>query len=256
MVPERMMAAGQSTATDRQRSWSTEGVKAAERFSYYREAICQAFMTLTPEPPATADFSARLQHIRLGDGALNRVLFPQHTVRRSRVDIAASDRHCFYLNLKLAGRCGVLQGGREMTLSPGQVGIFDSGSTFELRHDRGLKFGVASFWVPAEALLGRLSPSFEILPTRVSDDADVGPLIVQTARTLNERALAMTDEDGKRLFDVLLDLVAFCLSRTGRPEARQAASIAEATALALHGSIDKRLRQPGLKVADVARDVG
>src|ERR1700760_4440305 len=121
------MTAGPNMEMDRERVWSTDGVRAAERFSYYREAICQAFMTLTPEPPATADFSARLQHIRLGDGALHRGFFPQHPVRRSRFDIAASDRHCFYLNLKLAGRCGVLQGGREMTLSPGQVGIFDSG---------------------------------------------------------------------------------------------------------------------------------
>jgi AraC family transcriptional activator of tynA and feaB len=250
------MTAGQGTATDRQRSWSTDGIQAAERFSYYREAICQAFMTLTPERPATPEFSARLQHVRLGDGALNRVIFPQHTVRRLRSDIAGSDRRCFYLNLKLAGRCGIFQAGRELTLSPGQVGIFDSGRTVELRHDRGPKLGLASFWVPAEALLSRLPPSFDILPARVSDDAEIGPLIVQTARTLNERALEMTDEDARRLFDVLLDLVAFSLSRTTRTGAKPAASIAEATTLTLHSSIEKRLRKSGLKVADVAGDLG
>ena len=60
----------------------------------------------TPEPPRAPGFVAQVENYRLGDGALNRVTFPEHVVRRSAADIAASNRSCFYLNLKLAGRCG------------------------------------------------------------------------------------------------------------------------------------------------------
>ena len=45
----------QIAAADRSRglSWDTADTRPGEQFAYYREAICQAFMNLTPEPPAT-----------------------------------------------------------------------------------------------------------------------------------------------------------------------------------------------------------
>lgn len=247
---------GEGAAPDRQQSWSTDGVRPSERFAYYREAICQAFMQLTPEPPALPGFSARVHSVRLGDGAVNRVAFPQHTVRRSAADIATSDRRCFYLNLKLAGHCRIQQAGREISLSSGQVGIFDSGRPFALLHDHGPQLGVASFWVPAAALTDRLPPTFDVAATRLSDDPHVGSLITETARALATDALRMSAADAARLFGVLLDLVALSLSRSSRAGVKEATSLSEATLLSLRRAIDARLRQPGLRVADIAAAVG
>ncbi|WP_036026346.1 helix-turn-helix domain-containing protein, partial [Bradyrhizobium yuanmingense] len=197
-----------------------------------------------------------VEHVRLGDAAINRVSFPEHLVRRSAADIAASDRSCFYLNLKLAGRCRIQQDGREISLSPGQVGIFDSDRQFALLHDRGPQLRVASFWVPAEALRERLPASFDVVAARLSDDPVVGHLIVETARTLSEGALQMGEDEGVRLFRALIELVAVSLSRSSRLHAAEAESLADATTLAVKRAIHRRLRQPGLAVADVAAAVG
>ncbi|WP_440636667.1 helix-turn-helix domain-containing protein [Bradyrhizobium sp. PUT101] len=240
----------------RQSAWNTVGVRPDEQFAYYREAICQAFMNLTPEPAAAAGFPASVEHVRLGDAAINRVSFPDHVVRRSAADIAASDRSCFYLNLKLAGRCRIQQGDREISLSPGQVGIFDSDRRFALLHDRGPQLRVASFWVPAEALRERLPASFDVAAARVSDDPYVGHLIVETARTLSGGALRMSEDEGVRLFRALMELVAVSLSRRSRAGAAESESLADATTLALKRAIHRRLREPGLAVADVAEVVG
>lgn len=240
----------------RQSAWNTAGVVPHEQFAYYREAICQAFMKLTPEPAAAAGFPASVEHVRLGDAAINRVSFPEHVVRRSAADIAASDRSCFYLNLKLAGRCRILQGNREISLSPGQVGIFDSDRQFALLHDRGPQLKVASFWVPAEALRERLPASFDVAAARVSDDPFVGHLIVETARTLSDGALRMTEDEGVRLFRALIELVAVSLSRRSRAGAAESERLADATTLALKRAIHRRLREPGLAVADIADAVG
>ena len=70
--------------------WNTAETRLDEQFSYYREAICQAFMNLTPESATTSRFPAKVETIGLGAGAINRVVFPEHTVNRSRADIAAS----------------------------------------------------------------------------------------------------------------------------------------------------------------------
>ncbi|MEW6150403.1 MAG: helix-turn-helix domain-containing protein [Bradyrhizobium sp.] len=242
--------------SSRQSAWDTGGVRPAEQFAYYREAICQAFMNLTPEPAAAAGFAASVEHIRLGDAAINRVSFPEHVVWRSAADIAASERSCFYLNLKLAGRCRIQQGDREVSLSPGQVGIFDSDRQFALLHDRGPQLRVASFWVPAEALRECLPASFGVAAARVSDDPYVGHLIVETARTLSDGALRISEEEGVLLFRALIELVAVSLSRRSRAGAAESESLADATALAVKRAIHRRLREPGLAVADIAGAVG
>jgi hypothetical protein len=84
----------------------------------------------------------------------------EHTVHRSRIDIAASSESCFYLNFKLAGHCRILQGKSDVSLSRGQVGICDSDREVTLLHDRGPTLEVVSFWVPSRALRNRLPPSF------------------------------------------------------------------------------------------------
>jgi AraC family transcriptional activator of tynA and feaB len=244
------------TSRPRHVIWNTAETRPNEQFSYYREAICQAFMNLTPESATTSGFPAKVETIGLGAGAINRVVFPEHTVNRSRADIAASRGSCFYLNFKLAGRCRMLQDGREVSLSRGQVGIVDSDREVTLLHDRGPTLEVASFWVPSLALRDRLPPSFDFRAERVSDDPHVGHLIVETARSLNVGALRMAEQDSVRLFDVLLDLVALSLSRRSRAQTAEAASFADATVLALRRAIHERLREPGLTVAAVAGAVG
>ncbi|MGY8635306.1 helix-turn-helix domain-containing protein [Bradyrhizobium sp. 14AA] len=235
-------------------AWNTEDVRPSEQFAYYREAICQVFMKLTPEPTDRSSFPARIERIGLGAGAINRVRFPGHLVLRSASDIAASSSSCFYLNLKLAGHCRIEQDGRNVDLSPGQVGIFDSARQFALRHSHGTSLHVASFWVPTQLLQDRLPPSFAFAPARVSDDPLIGHLTVETARALNSAAPNTSGEENARLFGVLLDLVALSLTRGSRRGA-ESIGLVEATWIALRRAVDGGLREPGLTVAAVAASV-
>lgn len=234
--------------------WNTADVRPAEQFSYYREAICKVFMQLTPEPADRSSFPARIERVGLGQAAINRVRFPGHLVLRSASDIATSSDSCFYLNLKLAGRCRIEQAGREIELSQGQVGIFDSAQLFALRHSQGPSLQVASFWVPTQLLRDRLPASFAFMPARVSDDPLVGHLIVETAHALNSAASDMPEEESARLLGVLLDLVALSLSRGSRRGAEEL-GLADATWIALRSTVHRRLREPGLTAATVAASV-
>ena len=129
-------------ARPRRLAWDTRDVRPAEQFAFYHEAVCKAFMTLSPEAASQASFSSRIESIRIGDAAINRVVFPAHTVRRSAADIAASTSRCYYLNLMLAGRCRIQQGDRDVDLAPGQVALFDSGRQFSLLHAGSRSFAV------------------------------------------------------------------------------------------------------------------
>ena len=240
----------------RRLAWQTADIRPSEQFAYYREAVCQAFMKLTPEWTSTAGFDAGIEHVRLGEAAVNYVSFPAHVVRRSAADIAASDRSCYYLNLKRAGRCRILQADREIVLSAGQVGIFDSDRQFQLLHEGGSRLRVTSFRVPASALHERLPPSFDVGATRLSDDPMLGHLVAETARTLSDEALRMPEEQAERLLGALIELIAVSLSRRGGERVAESQSLADATMLALTRAIRRRLREPGLAVSDIAAEIG
>lgn len=245
---------GEHPPEARRRVWDTDDARPHESFAYYREAVCQAFMSLTPECAAPTPFRARVEAVRLGAGAVNRVWFPSHTVNRLASDIAASSRSCYYLNLNLGGHSRTHQAGHTITMSPGQVGIFDSDRSVVIDHDPSPAHAVAAFWVPHRALDNRLPASFDFAATRVSDDPLVGHLIVETARTLNDNALALSEQDGVRLFDVLLGLVALALSRPHGERIEHA--VADALGLKLRRVIHERLRRPDLSVRGVAAAVG
>ena len=104
------MSTGSATGEQRARTfvWNTSDVEARDRFDYYREAICESFMTLAPEAPLAtrSDFGARVAHTPIDDGALNHVRATSHQVNRTRHEIAASQSACFYLNLQQEGECG------------------------------------------------------------------------------------------------------------------------------------------------------
>ncbi|MGY4354185.1 hypothetical protein ACVW0J_000678 [Bradyrhizobium sp. i1.7.7] len=61
----------QVTSRPRHVVWNTAVTRPDEQFSYYREAICQAFMNLTPESATTSRFPAKVETIGLGAGAIN-----------------------------------------------------------------------------------------------------------------------------------------------------------------------------------------
>ena len=75
-------------------------------------------------------------------------------------------------------------------------------------------------------------------------------------RALSDGALRITEDEGVRLFRALIELVAVALSRHSRAGAAESDSLAGATTLAVKRAIHRRLREPGLSVADVAESVG
>lgn len=237
------------------RVWRTDEVAERERFAYYREAICEAFMDLAPEHGGDAPFSARVECVPLGDGAVNRVRASPHPVNRTRAEIGRSARQCYYLNLQLGAVCDIRQGDRGIALRAGQVGIFDSGRPFELRHPSPADVNVASFWVPHEALDAIAAPGARFDGLMLSTHPRLGPLILATTRTLNEQATRLTDAEARALFASLLQLVALAAA-DGPPPVAHEAALRPALWSALMRFVEARLDDPALSVAAAAAHLG
>lgn len=240
------------------RIWDTRDVRPREAFGYYREGICEAFMELVPEAGSDIRerFRARVASTPVGGGALNRVQATSHQVLRTRREIAAAPGECFYLNYQLGGACEINQAGEAVTLRPGDVGIFDSTSPFLLEHRSRPSLGVASFWVPREALLERLPESFGGRAVMLSRHDTIGRLVMETARSLSDGIDWMPPDMARRLFDMLLDLTAMVLAGEGRARTDAPRTRAAATFLQLKATVDRRCGDPRFGVAQCAAAAG
>jgi len=240
-------------------TWDTMDVRCGERFEYYREAICEAFMELAPERSRRGDlaFQAKVETVPVGDGAVNRVEAASHRVTRTKREIGRSAQECFYLNLQRRGECHIDQGRGTTILRRGDVGLFSSSRPFVLEHERRPVLGVSSFWVPREALTDRLPGATLSDPLRLSDNPAVGHLIRETALSLSEEAEWLDATQARKLFDVLLDLTAIAISGNDRAVAYDVGKAHRDGALmVVKRFVAQNIRRSDLNAAMAARHLG
>ncbi len=234
-------------------SWRIADVDEGERYAYFREAVCEAFMDLSPEFDGTGPFDAMVESIPLAQGAVNRVSGTPHHVRRTRAQIARSSEQCYFLNIQLASECVIEQRDHSVRLAPGQVALFPSDEAFRIFHPPDADMSVASFWLPRglveEALPGGAPPPI----CRVSDHPFLGPPIAAAARTLNRGARTLDADEGGLLLESLVRLVAKASVRCGGSDP---GSARPAMLAAVLEHVESRLDDPALSVGSVAARFG
>ena len=235
--------------------WRTADVAEPDRFAYFREAVCEAFMDLTPEHDRSSPFDAEVESVPLADGAVNRVRGTPHHVRRTPAQIRRTAEQCFFLNIQLKSECVIEQNSRAVRLTPGHVALFPSDLPFRIFHPEGRNMSVASFWLPRrqveEAFPDGQMPGIR----RVSDHPFLGPLIASTARTLNRGARAIGAADGSLMLESLVRLAAQAGSGN-RDQGVAPETLRPALLAAVLEHVESRVQDPGLSVGGVAAHFG
>lgn len=238
--------------------WRSSDVEAFRGFEYYRDGICHSFMDLIPEPAAEKDweFFGSVVSIPIGVGRLNRVVATSHLVRRTKAEIAKSPYDCFYLNYKTRGSCQIQQSGQVRTLTPGDVGIFDSSVPFQLEHRQCADLAVSSFMIPHQAIRDRLGGDLPCVPTILSRHPKFGGLIRETAATLAREAECLSSSNAAQMYDMMLDLVALALASSDDSSFDMGRSKANARLLAAQNFVDQNYFRIDLDATMVAQKLG
>jgi AraC family transcriptional regulator, positive regulator of tynA and feaB len=130
--------------------WCTDTVPVKEQFSFWREAVCEAFLHLDVSCTSPDQFHGTIDSREFGKLRLNRVDAQQQHVKLNARGLARTGKECFYINFQAAGRSMIKQRDREAQIASGQWYILDSTEPFELRYDD--CFLSYNFEVPYKAL--------------------------------------------------------------------------------------------------------
>ncbi|MDR4531951.1 helix-turn-helix domain-containing protein [Glutamicibacter sp. PS] len=106
-----------------------------DSFAAWSRLISQAFVPLESEQVASGHFSASLAVNMLDDIGLMRIASKPHAVLRTDALAAAGDGAYFKVSLQVTGHGMLIQDGREVTLAPGELAIYDTQRPYSLVFD-------------------------------------------------------------------------------------------------------------------------
>ena len=186
--------------------WSTEHIAPRARAEFWRGAVCDAFLAMTPRLyGAPHTFDATLEHRALDAGvSLNTVTAPAHGVERTASDLSRGGKPCFFINVNLSGRSRLLQFGREMTSAQGELLVIDSSERYVL--DQADANRLVSLAIPA-AMMGRLTKDPHRWAASAIPQTAAAALLATQMRTLAQWQGEISPAEAGAIGDGLAGLV-------------------------------------------------
>ena len=243
-VPERCGTVGSV------RTFSTAGMAGGRRIEFWNEVVCNTFTPLTVNAPSE-DFEGRMRHLELADLRLAVADSSPAIVTHSRAQASRCQDAYFMLHLQLSGHSFNRQTGREVTLSPGSLTLFDSTRPYSV-----------AFSHPTSILVTRIPRSlmreYVTCPEALTmiPLASSNPAIWLTARFIRDlwrKSAAVASQPAERhITEGLMNLIAAAYASTqgARVEGSPHAAVVRIRLLEL---IESNLRNPDLTPATIAR---
>jgi AraC-like DNA-binding protein len=228
--------------------WDTRGIAPVLRAEFWRAAVCDAFLAMTPRIPSAPDFTATLEHLPIEQLTLNCVTSPAHGVWRTAHDLARGGRSVVFVNLPLHGRAVVAQHGRTHAGRAGDLMLIDATEPYRIDLPDGGR--LLSLALPMDALRRVLRD----LPARCAapvQDSPATRLLQAQLRVLADAASPLPPQQAGMIADVLLQLVAAACT----PEDAVACCPAAGSLIRrLRGLIDRHVDDPDYDPARAAAD--
>ncbi len=83
--------------------WSTEQIKPTEKFSYWREVLCQAYTALDPVVNNASMFSGTVTSKKLADVDVTSIASKAQKIFRGENEIRKMPNEYYFLNLQISG---------------------------------------------------------------------------------------------------------------------------------------------------------
>jgi AraC-like DNA-binding protein len=239
------------------RIWNTEELPDREQFAYWREVLCEAFVTLRPERPREQNsgrFPSRVTAHPLSTINVTTIQSKAHHVIRGDAEIRKSPQAVYFLNLQLAGRCRYETEGRETIVGPNEFAIVDSTRPYFL--DFMDDWRVFSFRIPRHMLRPLLQAPDCSTGICVSSSRALGEITIAFLKSVAMRMGDLPSEAMEPLAGDLANLAALSLGATEEIRVGQRHSARRGLCAAIVAFIEANLADPLLSASTVAAHFG
>jgi len=243
-VPDRCAAAGSV------RTLSTDGMAGARRIEFWNEVVCNTFTPLTVNAPSE-DFNGRMRHLELADTRLDVADSTPAIVTHSRAQVSRCQDAYFMLHLQLSGHSFNQQTGREATLAPGCLTLFDSTRPYSVAFSHPTSILVAR--IPRSLMREYVTCPEALTLIPLSSSSPASWLAARFMRDLWRKSAGVSSQPAARhINEGLMSLIAAAYAST-RGAKVEGSSHAAIVRIRLLEHIETNLRNPELTPAAIAR---
>lgn len=190
---------------------TTDSVPAKERFDFWHEVICTAFVRLEAETlPSEQPFRAEIARSDLGPLTLSRVRARPHAVQRSSRFINEEPRDEVLVSVQLRGNAVIQQDDRQAVLEPGDFAMYDATRPYDLFMRE--QFEMLVFQFDRRFLMERCPSPERLTAVRMSNDTTVSAPVSAFLRSLAPYALEDENSVSRQLATSALDLLGVALA--------------------------------------------
>jgi AraC-like DNA-binding protein len=238
--------------------WDTATVQEKHRFSYFREAVCEAFLQISPEVPETGFDNAQVKRMSIADGVMSKLSAPAHRATRGKSELARIPQEYFGLNLQLTGNNIFRTGGHVSVRKPGDLTLNYCNQPFSIDILPGEPYTMIGLFFETSAIADFLKPNIQVENVNFSHH-NLGPALIGCLSTLNRRHMVASEKELSAIYSASIMLVAASITHdqgfieditTDQPRIR------EGILTSIKGHIDDHIRDSTISPVIVAKRFG
>lgn len=157
------------------KNFTTNNLRPKEQFSFWNEAVCNAFTALDcqrPDEPSSLAYRGQLETLDLNTVQLTRVRCDASRVNHSKQLVAAATEDVQLIHMQLEGVSNNTQCGREAFLRPGDFTICDSTQPYHLEFEQAIDMMVLK--IPNPVFQQHFKQNQDIYSQRFSPSDSLG----------------------------------------------------------------------------------
>jgi AraC-like DNA-binding protein len=233
---------------------STETVPPRDRVAYWTDMICNTYVQLECDAMRSDAFGGSIKSETMPGLDLSVVASNAQKVVRTPRQIGRATDDYFLVSIQTQGQGVIRQDGRDAVLNPGDFALYDSTRPYELQFDGDFRQIVLK--LPGEQLRRTVRDTEKLTATTVSGRAGAGHLMIGMIKTLWEDIDALEPASAVAVAGGVVNILVAGLQTLPASRCVGVSSLTTYHLARVKAEIDARLRNPGLSVGDIARDLG
>jgi AraC-like DNA-binding protein len=235
--------------------WNTAVCPEPEQYSYWREAVCEAFAPLRPTELGRKDSWQRsglpgwVNAHPLGDMNGTEIAACDQSIHHGRNEVARTELDVLFVNLMLSGRCVVRQGKSKTVSTPGTFAVVDATEPFRIDYLE--TWRTISFRVPKATLQEGLPD--EARGFTFGGSQGIGAIVADTMRSVWSAAPNLSTQQGHASGTGFTALLESALKREPVAELISNATSAESLRSGIEKYISTNVLEADLSPAAVAK---